>query len=272
MKRVALAVAALAAAAGLAGAGVVASGLYDVSATDQHLAPTYHLLDFAVRRAIKWRAAAIAVPPLDETAIAHGVTLYRDHCLQCHGAPGVAPEPFALGLLPAPSNLAHPAREWPAAEIYWVVRNGLKMTGMPAWRFRLSDAELWALVAFVKKLPELSPTDYRALAAGPKPRRAEAARAHAAANAQRGRTALLQYACVTCHRIPGVVGANAPVGPPLDGFATRSFIAGVLRNEPEQLMRWLRSPHEVAPASAMPDLGVSEQDALDIAAYLATLK
>lgn len=67
------------------------------------------------------------------------------------------------------------------------------------------------------------------------------------------------------------MGANAPVGPPLAGISARGFLGGVLPNTPENLVRWLRAPQEINPRTAMPDLGVSERDARDIAAYLATL-
>lgn len=288
MKHVLLTLAALAVIGAIAAASIVYGGLYDVSATDQHLAPTFRAIDTAMRNSIKRRAADIVVPPLEgDEMLQRGAALFRDHCVQCHGAPGVAPEPFALGLTPAPANLAHTARVWPPADIYWAVRNGIKMTGMPAWEFRLPDADLWAVVAFVEKLPELSPEDYRTRVSGLAPhdhaehdRHGEKTETPAGdpiltatdADRDRGRRALRQYACPTCHAIPGIVGPDAPVGPPLDGIATRAFIAGVLENEPGALVRWLRQPHEIAPRSAMPNLGVTEKDARDMAAYLATLR
>ncbi|WP_026596734.1 c-type cytochrome [Methylohalobius crimeensis] len=88
---------------------------------------------------------------------------------------------------------------------------------------------------------------------------------------QRGKVALQQYACTGCHVIPGVVGANSLVGPPLDRMAKRVYIAGSLPNTPENMIRWLRHPQEIASLSAMPDLGVNERDARDMAAYLYTL-
>ena len=72
--------------------------------------------------------------------------------------------------------------------------------------------------------------------------------------------------------IPGIVGSNAPVGPPLAGVASRQMLGGVLPNSPENMVRWLRDPQKIAPLTAMPDLGVTERDAHDIAAYLATLR
>jgi mono/diheme cytochrome c family protein len=251
-------------------AAVFYAGLYDISATDQHLAPTYRLLDAGMRRSVKQRAARIAVPDLDQPGQMHrGLALYRQHCVQCHGAPGVAPEPFALGMTPAPANLVYTAREWPPAEVFWVVKEGIKMTGMPAWKYRMADEDLWAIVSFMRELTGLSPDEYRSRKAE---RAIEAVPAASTPDAGRGKKAINQYACATCHEIPGIVGANAPVGPPLKDIGTRGFIAGVLPNTPENMVRWLRHPQAVNRRSAMPDLGVSERDASDIAAYLSTLR
>jgi mono/diheme cytochrome c family protein len=256
--------------AGAAGGIVVFSGWYDISATDEHLAPTYRVLDIVMRRSVRERGEEIAVPPLeDEAMVMRGLAVYRAHCVACHGAPGVAPEPFALGMTPTPANLVHTAREWPAGDLFWTVKNGIKMTGMPAFEFRLDEGELWAAIAFLKRLPKISPREYAALQA---PALAPRAGAASKPDAARGRRAIHQYACLSCHAIPGMVGANAPVGPPLGGIGARTIIAGVLPNTPDNMVRWLRAPRSVNPHSAMPDLGVTEQDARDIAAHLATLK
>lgn len=247
------------------------AGIYDVSATRPHWSVTYWLLDVVARQSVRLRARMIGVPPLgDAQQASRGLALFRRHCVQCHGAPGVAPEAFALGMSPSPANLVHTAREWPPAEVFWVVREGFKMTGMPAWKHRLVDADIWAIVAFMRELPSLSPHAYRARTAG---READAAPPVASApDAERGRQAIGQYACATCHVIPGIVGANAPVGPPLRHIGRRELIAGVLPNNFDAMVRWLREPQAVNPRSAMPHLGVTERDARDIAAYLATLR
>lgn len=95
--------------------------------------------------------------------------------------------------------------------------------------------------------------------------------AASAGDAKAGERALYQYLCATCHQIPGIVGASKHVGPPLDGMAERKYIAGVLPNTEENMIRWLRNPRRIDPLSAMPDLGVTEKDARDMAAYLSTL-
>jgi mono/diheme cytochrome c family protein len=260
----------LAALGALAGA-FVASGTYDVSATDPHLPPTNWAIEQTMRRAVARRAGAIEAPPLGAAAqLDRGAALFRAHCVSCHGAPGVAPEPFALGLMPLPAPLAQTGREWRSAEIFWVVKHGLKMTGMPAWRFRLADDDIWAVVAFVRELPRLSPSDYRALTVREVPRTPPERPGDP--DPERGRTALHQYACVACHEIPGATGPKARVGPPLAGIATRRMLGGVVPNTQENMVRWLRAPQSIDPPTAMPDLGVTERDARDIAAYLATLK
>lgn len=88
----------------------------------------------------------------------------------------------------------------------------------------------------------------------------------------RGQRLIGQYGCGSCHTIPGVRGADGLVGPPLTQFGSRSYIAGELPNTPGNLQHWIRDPHSVEPGTAMPDLGVTELDARDIAAYLYTLR
>ncbi|MGE0879580.1 MAG: cytochrome c family protein [Acidimicrobiia bacterium] len=87
-------------------------------------------------------------------------------------------------------------------------------------------------------------------------------------NTGAGRAAIARYGCGSCHTIAGIDGAGAHVGPPLDGFARRRMIAGHITNNADNLERWIRFPQSVVPGSAMPDMGVSEQDARDIVAYL----
>ena len=88
---------------------------------------------------------------------------------------------------------------------------------------------------------------------------------------RRGERAIVAYGCGSCHVIPGIPAAKGRVGPPLTDFADRAYVAGREPNEPETLVRWIRDPHQVDPHTVMPDLGVSEQDARDIASYLYTL-
>ncbi|HJQ09983.1 MAG TPA: cytochrome c oxidase assembly protein [Gemmatimonadaceae bacterium] len=92
------------------------------------------------------------------------------------------------------------------------------------------------------------------------------------ADMERGRTAIRKYGCGSCHDIPGVTGAQGMVGPPLEHIAQRVYIAGVLPNEPDNMIKWLENPPGVDPKTAMPYMAVTPRDARDIAAYLYTLR
>ncbi|MBV8810235.1 MAG: c-type cytochrome [Acidobacteriaceae bacterium] len=87
-----------------------------------------------------------------------------------------------------------------------------------------------------------------------------------------GEHLIYAYGCGSCHVVPGVAEANGTVGPTLQGFGSRYYIAGLLVNTPQNLFRWVSKPQEVDPGNAMPDLGVTERQARDIAAYLYTLQ
>ena len=91
-------------------------------------------------------------------------------------------------------------------------------------------------------------------------------------NPDLGKVAILHYDCGVCHTIPGVRGAEGTVGPPLTDFGLRTYIAGVAPNRPGLLVRWIQDPPAIAPDTAMPNLGVSDEEARHIAAYLYTLR
>lgn len=271
-------------AAGVAGgAGFVYLGIYNISALEQHTTPVFRLLETAMGYSVRQRAEHIEVPDLSRPDWRRaGLGLYEQHCRQCHGAPGVGPEPFALGMLPLPAAIVEVARERPPEDIFWLIKNGVKMSGMPAWKYRLSEEEIWQITAFVEYAPDLRPLEYVALAEAvaaetgapsgfPPPGLARLGPAGPSAE-DKGKEALRQYGCPTCHRIPGITGSATDVGPPLAGIASRSYIAGVLANTDENMVRWLRFPQRVDPKTAMPYLGVQEDDARNITAYLNTLE
>jgi cytochrome c len=91
-------------------------------------------------------------------------------------------------------------------------------------------------------------------------------------DARSGRSEIRKYGCNTCHEVSGVPGARGLIGPRLDGIAQRYYIAGELPNTPDNLMLWIQHPRQVEPHTAMPEMGVTEQDSRDIAAYLYTLR
>lgn len=263
---------------------VVFGGLYEVAATRPHWQPTHTLLEKAMRQSVRLRAWDIAEPPLaDERMALRGAACFQAKCVQCHGAPGVAPGDLGQSMQPLPGPLVDARQHWRPRELYWLVRHGLKMTGMPAWEYHLADQEIWDLVAFLRHLPELTAPRYAqwqeqmagdaAVPAVPACGRGASALSPSAApafaaDAKRGREALHQYACTSCHSIPGTSGSAVFVGPPLERFARRGLIAGTLTNSPENLARWLVHTQKLKPGTAMPELGVAPQDARDMAAYL----
>jgi cytochrome c2 len=98
-----------------------------------------------------------------------------------------------------------------------------------------------------------------------------AAKAKQVGDPSRGAALISWYGCGACHIVPGVAGANSLVGPPLTHFAQRGYVAGMLRNTPDNLVQWIRNPQKIVPGNAMPALGIDSRDAHDIAAYLYTI-
>jgi mono/diheme cytochrome c family protein len=139
------------------------AGIYDVAATEPHWPVTTWLLETARTRSIKAHAAGIEVPVLDDPAkVVIGVGHYAAHCAVCHGAPGVPKGDIGRRLYPPAPDLAETVRRYTPAELFWIVKHGIKMSGMPAWTDH-SDDELWATVAFVEKLPGMSEQEYAGL-------------------------------------------------------------------------------------------------------------
>ncbi len=256
----------------------IETGWYNLAADTPHFAPTRWMLETMRDRAVRFRSGGTAVPDLSGPSIAaEGFSLYRRNCQSCHGAPGEPGEQIGRGINPKPPRLATRVDRWTDSELYWIISHGLKMSGMPAFAPRLSDADRWAIVAFLRRMVWFSPADYKRMAAqvdqGIKPAdwpaRDDAAFGKLErANPRRGRDLLSSYGCVTCHESPGT--GPGYVGPPLAGFAERQYIAGVLVNVPSKAVAWIVNPRQFKPATAMPNLGVTSADAFDIAAWLYT--
>ncbi|MCP5221014.1 MAG: cytochrome c [Zoogloeaceae bacterium] len=149
--------------AGLAaiGAGVVMTGAVSVAADEPHSEPVHQLLALARSRAVGSEAADIDVPPLDDAAgIRRGAGNYAAMCATCHLQPGSGPTELSAGLYPAPPDLSTAAPD--PARAFWIIKHGIKASGMPAWGTSMSDAYLWDMVAFLQRLPAMSPEDYLA--------------------------------------------------------------------------------------------------------------
>ena len=146
------------------GLALIFSGFYHIEANAPHWGITNWVLETVRDRSIKAHAAGIQVPAgLDDpNELQIGVEHFAAHCAVCHGAPGVPKGDIAHGLYPQPPDLAYASSHYTPAELFWIVKHGIKMTGMPAWSDH-SDEELWATVAFLQKLPGMSEQEYAKL-------------------------------------------------------------------------------------------------------------
>lgn len=147
------------------GAAAVYSGAYDVGADAPHTRPVYAVLELARERSIAVRAGRLDVPAdLDDPArIRRGAGNYDAMCTGCHLKPGAQPTELSLGLYPAPPDLTRTSV--PVAEAFWVIKHGIKASGMPAWGRSMGDEHLWNIAAFVGQLPRLDRVAYDALVA-----------------------------------------------------------------------------------------------------------
>jgi mono/diheme cytochrome c family protein len=259
-------------------------GVYNVSALTGHTTPVYKFLEHARIQAVDARVDE-QVPDLTLFDWQRsGLKNYQRHCIACHGAPGVAPEPFSLGMMPPPSAIVRVAGQRSPAELYWVIENGIKMSGMPAWKYRLTQEELWELVALVKVLPTLSKAEYAQLAdhnfaiegvesvlANQQDETAIMQSSLAeprATQALSGQVAMQQYNCSSCHVIDGIASASYHVGPPLNNMVNRRFIVGTLPTTRENLIQWIMDPPHFKPQSLMPNLRVKRNHAEAMVDYL----
>ncbi|WP_417780039.1 c-type cytochrome [Stutzerimonas xanthomarina] len=166
MKRIIISFAAFCALGLLVVAGVVFSGLISVAADDPHTGVVHAFLETARNRSIEVRSEDIVVPSLDdEDQIRAGAGNYDSMCVGCHLAPGMAETELSNGLYPAPPSLAEAGLYGDPAKTFWVIKHGIKATGMPAWGKSMADPYIWGMVAFLQKLPELDEGAYRALVA-----------------------------------------------------------------------------------------------------------
>lgn len=144
--------------------GYAYSGLYDVAASEPDGAAMRWLLVTVRDHSIDRRAANIAVPALsDPGLIQEGFEHYHEMCVGCHLAPGVESSEIRLGLNPQPPLLAQLVPHSSPARLFWVIKNGVKMSGMPAWGTSHSDQMIWAMVAFLEKMPHMTPAEYQAM-------------------------------------------------------------------------------------------------------------
>lgn len=145
------------------GVAFIGAGAYNVAADVPHWSLTRSAMEQVRTRSIARHSSDIEVPALDDAAlVTSGAGNYDAMCAGCHLKPGVESTEMSRGLYPAPPNLARRPLEDPAAA-FWVIKHGIKMTGMPAWGKSMEDEYVWGLVAFLNELPGVSADRYREL-------------------------------------------------------------------------------------------------------------
>src|SRR5690606_4676304 len=153
---------------GLGAALFVSAGLVPIAASEGHWPVTRWLLQFAMHRSVATSALDVpAPPPLDDPALVlKGAGHYATNCLPCHGAPGRPRPPLVRQMLPQPPTLSAKVVALSPEELFRVVKHGIKYTAMPGWVARERDDEVWAMVAFLKRLPDLDAAQFESLAYG----------------------------------------------------------------------------------------------------------
>lgn len=148
----------------LSALAVIYSGTFNVAATVED-APALRWVLITTREAsIKRHARDIRIPPLGGTEqVENGFRIFRRACVMCHAPPGRMATPMARGLNPAAPALAELVEDMTDAELFWVTKNGIRFTGMPAWEPSYNDQEIWDVVAFMRTSPDMKAADYDAL-------------------------------------------------------------------------------------------------------------
>ena len=144
--------------------GVVAYvklGVFNVAAAHPHSQFVEWITHDTMINSVERRANDIPLPATISAAQAkRGFCQYEAHCVACHGAPAVARETWVNGMNPAPPYLLDATRQWKPRELDWIVRNGIKMTGMPAWKDTMSDGQIGDVVAYLEAMPQMPPQSY----------------------------------------------------------------------------------------------------------------
>lgn len=192
------------------------SGLFNVAASRGHWPITAWFLHFAMRNSVQTHAFAVETPGnLSKPGlIARGAGHYHLGCATCHGAPGISRNAIVRHMVPPPPELVEHVSGWKPRELFWIVKHGIKYAGMPAWPSQNRDDEVWAVAAFLLKLPEMDAESYMALATGssvPAPDGGATA-----LNGLTGSSSAPIATCALCHGMDGR-GRNGDAFPKIAG-------------------------------------------------------
>jgi mono/diheme cytochrome c family protein len=145
----------------------VCSGVYNIGADDHHTKIVLAIIEQLRDRSIAVRSNSIGAQYIeDPRRISAGARRYAALCVGCHLAPGVTKSDVRQGLYPHPPSLAQEELQ-PAQRTFWIIKHGIKMSGMPSWGKTMDDETIWDLVAFIRKLPDMTPESYRQISEGP---------------------------------------------------------------------------------------------------------
>jgi|SRR5271163_1289931 len=145
------------------GVEFIGSGVYNIGADDHHTKIVLALIEQLRDRSIETRSRRIEAHFVtDPVRIADGAQNYAALCVGCHLAPGVSKSGIRQGLYPHPPNLAQEELQ-PAQRAFWIIKHGIKMSAMPAWGTTLDDEAIWNIVAFIRKMPDMTPDSYQRL-------------------------------------------------------------------------------------------------------------
>jgi mono/diheme cytochrome c family protein len=150
--------------AGLGGIAAVYSGAYNVAATEEHVSFVRWALDTNMQNSVEREARGVTQPQsFTPEMVAEGASAYKAMCQHCHAGVGVERSSWASGMRPRPPHLSEAATHWEPNEVFWLVKHGVRMTGMPAFGSTHDDQAIWSIVAFVKALPAMTPERYASL-------------------------------------------------------------------------------------------------------------
>jgi mono/diheme cytochrome c family protein len=139
----------------------VQSGIYDVAASKRHTKFTEWITHDTMVHSVRKQARVIVPPPMTSAAqLRAGFCSYEAHCVACHGAAAVPRQPWVSGFEPQPPYLLDVTQRFTPSELFWIVRNGIKMTAMPAWQDTMPERETWDVVAFLETMPKMNSSDY----------------------------------------------------------------------------------------------------------------
>lgn len=260
------------------------SGVVPIAASSGHWDITRAVLELGKRRSVDTHTLTLDAPPLASPELVfRGAGHYESGCRPCHGAPGVDRPRVALAMLPPPPNLSERVGSWQPEELFYIVKHGIKLTGMPAWPSQQRDDEVWAMTAFLRELPEMDAREYQRLALGAAPEDAseELARLEPARGSSR-----FDASCARCHgprgrgRMPSAVPKlegqhGAYVVAALDAYAGGQRNSGIMGPiaaslTPEE-RRELAGALAIAGTAPPPTSVAADSVALEAGEELATL-